>query len=504
MGSAYPAIAADFFAGHRKQRGQEVAFLTGTDEHGQKIEKAAQEQAKTPKAHCDYISGEFKNLWKILEINFDFFVRTSEPNHIKFVTEFFNKVKAQGDIYKGDYEGLYCVSCEDFWLEKDLEKNSADEFICSIHKKKVEKYSQSNYFFRLSKYESQLKTYIEEHPDFILPAHRKNEVLGWIKEGLKDFPISRTNVTWGIPVPEDSSGQVIYVWFDALLGYMSGLGVDLDRYWKTGNQIVHIIGKDILRFHAVYWPAMLMSAGYALPSQVFGHGFLTKDGMKMGKTLGNIIDPIALSERFGAESVKFYFLREIVFGKDGDFTQESFILRLNSDLANNLGNLLSRSLKLINKYFGGKIPDTGIESSIYEEFSQLKVKIFTYIDNLNPYFALEALFAALDKVNAFINDIEPWKILKSQDSTSDLIQKAAQSLSTSAFACYQAAFYLAPVMPVLSSKIIYNLGLLPELNHDEILKNHLSFNNIDNSLAGVQVRENPEIIFQRIQEIAVL
>ena len=307
IGSAYPMIASEFLTGHAKQRAKDVAFLTGTDEHGQKIEKAAKANDKTPEDHCGFIASKFEELWSLLELEYDFFRRTSLPDHKEFVTEFFKKVQDNGDIYQGEYKGLYCVSCEDFWLEKDLEQNEeTGKFHCPTHKTEVQEYSQKNYFFALSKYEDKLREYIKNNPDFIQPEYRKNEVLGWVEEGLKDFPISRLNLDWGIPVPGDEEGQKIYVWFDALLGYISGLGEARSKYWSDDSEIVHIIGKDILRFHAVYWPAMLMSAGYPLPKTVFGHGFLTKDGMKMGKTLGNIIDPIELAKTYGAESVKYY------------------------------------------------------------------------------------------------------------------------------------------------------------------------------------------------------
>jgi methionyl-tRNA synthetase len=545
IGSAYPTIVCDYLAGHMLQRGEEVAFLTGTDEHGQKIEKAADTNNKDPQAHVDYISEEFKKLWSILEINYDYFVRTSSPQHKAFVTEFFQKVLANGDIYKGEYKGLYCVSCEDFWLEKDLEENDKGEKrICPTHKTTIEQYSQENYFFKLSKYQKTLKQYFEDNPDFISPESRKNEVLGWIKEGLRDFPISRTNLSWGIPVPgqkiknqfENSSdarlasseqaeltgasmmtakndyneadedlqadSHVIYVWFDALLGYISGLRDDKEKFWKD-NSVVHIIGKDILRFHAVYWPAMLMSAGYPLPKKVFGHGFLTKDGMKMGKTLGNVIDPIALSERFGAEAVKYYFLREIVFGRDGDYTDESFIQCLNSDLANNLGNLLNRCLKLVSKYFAGSLAEQSIFPEFGVKFSELHKGFFTKIDELNPYFSLEDLFKLLNQANAYINDMAPWKSLKTAEVGTAEYKEAGTCLKTCLIACHRAAFYLAPVMPELSKKIMHNLGyeIDESLSRRELLTTVFSFENILSELPDT-ISENPEPIFQRLETVS--
>lgn len=454
IGSAYPTMACDFFAGHMRQRGEDVCFLTGLDEHGQKIEKAAAANNKSPKEHCDFIAGEFQKLWQILEIDYDIMRRTSEDAHKNFVTEFFEKVRANGDIYKANYEGLYCVSCEDFKLEKDLEEIDG-ELCCPTHKQKVDNYSQENYFFKLSRYTDILREHIEKNPDFIYPENRKNEVLGWIKEGLRDFPISRQNIEWGIPVPGDDSGQKIYVWFDALLGYLSGLEDEgRAKFWQDGT-IHHVIGKDILRFHAVYWPAMLLSAGYALPKKVFGHGFLTKDGMKMGKTLGNIIDPIDLAERYGADALRFYFMREFIFGRDGDFTEKTFIERLNADLANNLGNLLNRSLKLVGKYYDNKVPLVEINEEILQRLAALETSFTKSMDEMNPHQALTDLFKTLDAVNVLVNDTAPWKLLKEGPS-----QGAASCLVTAVEACRRAAILLAPLCPQLSKKIFQQLGLL--------------------------------------------
>lgn len=498
IGSAYPTIVCDFLAGHMKQRGEDVCFLTGTDEHGQKIEKSAIESGKTPQEHCDAYAAEFKKLWKILDIDYDYFVRTTDHSHKEYVTEFFKKVQASGDIYKGEYEGLYCVSCEDFWLEKDLEGEEGS-FLCPTHKKPVESYKQENYFFKLTKYQDQLEKYIQDNPSFIAPEYRKNEVLGWIKDGLRDFPISRTNLDWGIRIPGDDS-QVIYVWFDALLGYISGLGDKKDHYWQEGSAM-NVIGKDILRFHAVYWPAMLMSAGMPLPRKVFGHGFLTKDGHKMGKTLGNIIDPVELAEKYNPESVKYYFLRDIVFGRDGDFTDEGFVQVLNSDLANNLGNLLSRSLKLINKYFNGKLPKRLMSSEIAESLDELHRDFLKNIDDVNPFVAFQDLFKVLDKANFLINEVAPWKLLKKEDITNEEKNSSIESLYTAVTCCYHAAFYLAPIMPELSKNLITNLGVHDgsDIDRNTLLKEKLNFKNLAFDFTDHQLREEPIMIFQRIQ-----
>lgn len=515
IGSAYPTMVTDFIAGHMMQRGEQVAFLTGTDEHGQKIEKAAAANGKTPQEHCDFIASEFKSLWDKLEISFDYFRRTSDDDHKNFVRDFYTKVEAKGDIYKGKYFGKYCVSCEDFKLEKDCEEVDG-ELHCPIHKQPLEDYEQENYFFKLSAYQEPLMKYIEENPDFISPEYRKNEVLGWIKEGLKDFPISRVGLEWGIDIPGDNDGQKIYVWFDALLGYLSGLGSDVDKSWEEGSTMINIIGKDILRFHAVYWPAMLMSAGYPLPSKVFGHGFLTKDGMKMGKTLGNTIDPVDLADRFGADAVRFHFIKEMIFGRDGDFTESSMVEGLNADLANNLGNLLNRSCNLIKKYFDFKIPDAPVDAEIAKIFTELEINFKNNVDAIKPSDALSELFLALNKVNAYINEVAPWKLLKVPKDQPDAkpseenVALAASSLVSSIYACRSAAFLLAPIAPGLAKKILVQLGEananeLDVLDRRALMSGPFAFENYSKSLEGSKDRRiNSEIkpIFERL-EVAV-
>ncbi len=495
-------MAADFIAGHMMQRGEDVCFLTGTDEHGQKIEKSAKANGKAPQVHCDHITAEFKKLWGILDIQYDKFVRTSSENHKAFVTEFFKKVHANGDIYKGKYKGLYCISCEDFWLEKDLDEDEAGEKrLCPTHKKAVDEYEQENYFFALSKYEDKLKKYIEKNPDFISPDYRKNEVLGWLKDGLRDFPISRLGIEWGIDLSADDNDddQKIYVWFDALLGYVSELKEDRDKYWSKESKIVHIIGKDILRFHAVYWPAMLMSAGYPVPKMVFGHGFLTKDGMKMGKTLGNVIDPVELAASYGSDAVRFYFLRDLVFGRDGDFTLDNFIQKLNTDLANNLGNLLNRSLNIVKKNFDGELPQCQFDPEIKDSFEALEKSFISHMDKFNSHAALDELFIALNKVNAYFNDAAPWKLIKEAKK-----DEAAKYLYTALEACRRSAIFLAPLCPNLSNRIMEQLGLLDEekINKSErreLLVNIYNYSSLSSDLSGVRMSTELKPVFNRIE-----
>ncbi len=456
VGSAYTTIACDTIARYKRLRGFDVCFLTGTDEHGQKIAKAAKAENKSPQEHCDFISDKFKELWNLLNIKYEIFSRTTSNKHEKIVQDFFNRVYKNGDIYEADYEGLYCEGCEDFKSEKDL----TEDKLCPIHKQKAQEYKEKNYFFALSKYEKQLVDHFEKNPDFIQPSYRKNEVLGWVKEGLRDFPISRQSVSWGIPIPNETK-QTIYVWFDALLGYISGLLNDTDsptiesatkKYWPCS---IHIIGKDILRFHAVYWPCMLMSAGLPLPQKVFGHGFLTKDGEKMGKTTGNIIDPYELVREFGADAVRFFFLREIGFGKDGDYSRTNFINRINSDLANNLGNLLNRTLNLAHKNYNSVIecPENdnylGLKDSAITTIEAYK----NHMDNLELKEALDVVWQLIDKTNKAFNDKAPWKLIKNNE-----MEDAKSCLYETLMVLWNITILINPFIPETSIKIYNQLG----------------------------------------------
>uniref|UniRef100_A0A2P2JZW0 methionine--tRNA ligase n=1 Tax=Rhizophora mucronata TaxID=61149 RepID=A0A2P2JZW0_RHIMU len=350
MGSAYTTIAADAIARFQRLLGKKVIFITGTDEHGEKIATAAAAVGSSPSEHCDVVSRDYKGLWRDLDIAYDKFIRTTDPKHEAIVKEFYSRVLANGDIYRADYEGLYCVNCEEYKDEKELLENNC----CPMHLKPCIRRKEDNYFFALSKYQNKLEETLANNPNFVQPSFRLNEVQSWIRSGLKDFSISRASVDWGIPVPNDKR-QTIYVWFDALLGYISALLEDKDQSniqaavssgWPAS---LHLIGKDILRFHAVYWPAMLMSAGLQLPKMVFGHGFLTKDGMKMGKSLGNTLEPNELVHKFGSDAVRYFFLREVEFGNDGDYSEDRFINIVNAHLANTIGNLLNRTLGLLRK-----------------------------------------------------------------------------------------------------------------------------------------------------------
>jgi methionyl-tRNA synthetase len=462
IGSAYPTIAADALARFYRLQGHPTLFITGTDEHGQKIQRAAEKQNLHPQEHCDRIVAAFRDLWEKLNIRYDRFSRTTDERHRAIVNEFFQRVYASGDIYSSQQQGWYCVGCEEFKEEREL---IADRH-CPIHTNlSCEWRDEANYFFKLSKYQVQLEQLYAQNLEFIQPEIRRNEVLGFVKQGLKDFSISRVNVDWGFPVPIDPS-HTIYVWFDALLGYITAL-LDPDtepnlenalKYWYPIN--LHIIGKDILRFHAVYWPAMLMSAGLPIPERVFGHGFLTKDGLKMGKTLGNTIDPFNLVDRYGADAVRYYFLKEIEFGRDGDFNEERFVSILNADLANSLGNLLNRSLGMAVKYCQKTVPiycPSDLDSLI-EPVIQLAASLGDRV--ADAYIGLdfrkvcEEILSLVWGCNKLIDDATPWQLYKAgkQAEVNALIYTLLEAIRTT-------AFLISPITPSLSKEVYRQLGL---------------------------------------------
>ncbi|MEA5450395.1 methionine--tRNA ligase [Leptolyngbya sp. CCNP1308] len=460
IGSAYTTIAADVVARFYRLMDYPVLMITGTDEHGQKIQRTAEERGVSPQAHCDEFVAGFERLWDLLNISCDRFIRTTSPRHNAIVNEFFQRVWDRGDIYKGQQQGWYCVSCEEFKEERDLLPNQH----CAIHTNKpVEWRDESNYFFKLSKYQDQLEQLYAEQPDFIQPAARRNEVLSFVKRGLQDFSISRINLDWGFPVPTDPD-QTLYVWFDALLGYITALQDPSDppsleqaiAHWWPIN--THLIGKDILRFHAVYWPAMLMSAGLPMPQRVYGHGFLTKDGQKMGKSQGNTLDPVALVETYGPDAVRYYFLREIEFGKDGDFNQTRFINVLNADLANDLGNLLNRTLKMAGRYCDGHVPDVDPQSiaadhSLRAIGTGLPKTVFEAYTHLAFSQACTAILTLVQASNKFLDEQAPWSLYKQgkQAETEAVLYAVLESVR-------QAAYLLSPVIPGISNQIYAQLG----------------------------------------------
>lgn len=503
LGSAYPTIAADVLTRFQRLQGHLALMITGTDEHGQKIQRTAESLGRTPQAHCDQIVPEFETLWHKLDIHYDRFIRTSDPRHAAIVKQFFQRVWEHGDIYLGQQTGWYCVACEEFKEEREL----LDDRRCPIHTNRPAEWrDEQNYFFRLSSYQSKLEQLYADRPNFIQPESRRNEVLNFVNQGLQDFSISRVNLDWGIPMPTDPS-HTLYVWFDALLGYITALLEPdeeptlenaLARWWPIN---LHLIGKDILRFHVVYWPAMLMSAGLPIPDRVFGHGFLTKDGHKMGKSLGNVLDPFELVDRYGSDAVRYYFLKEIEFGRDGDFNQTRFINIVNADLANDLGNLLNRTLKMVHKYFEGKVPApqtaAWADNPLAVIGQDLSDRVIQAYNALAFNQACEAILTLARMGNKYIDDQAPWTLYKQGQH-----QTVGHVLYTVLEAVRLAAYLLSPITPCLSSAIYKQLGFASiDFNQPTLIPESAPFTHHAywGSLPPLQVLDEPKPVFQRLE-----
>ena len=404
LGHAYTTVVADALARYHRLRGDDTGFLTGTDEHGQKIERMAEERGMSAPAYADKIADAYKSAWKALEITQDSFIRTTDADHEAVVAELWRKLEKQGDIYLSHYEGWYCVPCEQYYTEKEL----GDGAICPIHKKPVEKVKEESYFFRLSNYRDRLLELYEKNPRFVSPQMRMNEVRAFVQGDLRDLSFSRTTFKWGVPVP-DHPGHVVYVWMDALTNYYSATRRrELAGKWDDGVEIVHLIGKEISRFHAVYWPAMLMAAGLRLPDVVFCHGWWTVNGEKMSKTLGNVVNPLELASDLGVDAFRYFVLREIPLGADGDFSHSALIGRYNAELANDLGNLLNRTLGMVGKYFGTTVPATQ-NDELRADAEKARDEIAREMDALNPSAALSAIWALVRRGNTYVDQSGPWK-----------------------------------------------------------------------------------------------
>ena len=460
IGHSYCTVAADAIARYKRLQGYDVMFLTGTDEHGQKIERIAKSQGVTPKQYVDKVVSGIKDLWKEMDISYDKFIRTTDDYHVKAVQKIFRALYDNGDIYKSHYEGWYCTPCETFFTEYQLVDGK-----CPDCGRPVEKVKEEAYFFRLSKYQDALIDYIESHPGFISPQSRQTEMIAnFLKPGLEDLCVSRTSFTWGIPVEFDP-GHIVYVWVDALSNYITALGYGSDddslyqKYWPAD---LHLVGKEIVRFHSIIWPAILMSLGLPLPKKIFGHGWLIIDGGKMSKSKGNVVDPKVLVDRYGLDAIRYFLLREVAFGQDGNFTNEALIQRINSDLANDLGNLVSRTVGMIQKYFGGTLPyeqtGTDFDLDLIRTAGDVVKKYETAMDQLQLSDALTELWVLIRRTNKYIDETQPWVLCKDPDRQPEL----AAALYNVAESIRIISILLQPFMTQTPKKIWAQLNIKDE------------------------------------------
>ena len=486
IGHCYTTIIADAIARYKRLDGYDVYFQTGTDEHGLKIETKAKEKGVTPKEYVDVIIDNAKDLWKQLGISYDYFIRTTDEDHKERVQKIFNILYEKGDIYKSEYEGLYCVPCESFWTS-----TQAKDGLCPDCGRPVELVKEESYFFKLSKYQKKLEEFYEENPNFLLPLSRKNEMLNnFIKPGLEDLCVSRTSFKWGIPVSFDPN-HVIYVWIDALTNYITSLGYpdNLDKFNKYWPADLHLVGKEIVRFHAIIWPCILMALDLPLPKQVFGHGWLIVDGGKISKSKGNYKDPREYINTYGVDAVRYFALREVPFGSDGNFSEDALVLRTNGDLANVLGNLVSRTIQMAIKYFDGVVENKQVSEKIDDDLINSKNSLKGLVDEKMTSYkvneALEIIFENLRKCNKYIDETEPW-VLSKDDNKLERLETIIYNLLDN---IRVSAILLEPFIPETSKKI------LKSLNFES---NDFSSLNTDHLKYDVGL-EKPENLFNRIQ-----
>jgi len=445
IGHAYEKILADTIARWMRQKGKDVFFLTGTDEHGQKIEKRALEAKQTPLEFVNNTTAFFIKLCEKLQISNDDFLRTTQDRHIKVCLELLKRAMDKGDIYHGKYEGYYCVECESFYLERDLKDKN-----CPVHGNKADWIEEDGYFFKMSKYQQAVLDHIQKNEEFIFPKSRRNEIINRIKQGVRDLSISRSNFTWGIPLPQDKE-HVLFVWFDALINYLSGAGFpDSDRFKTFWPADIHMIGKDILWFHTMVWMSILMSADIELPKAVFVHGFINLQGQKISKSSGMVVDPLELAEKYGTESLRYFLLREVAFGEDGNFSEDALIRRINDDLANDLGNLVYRSLTMIQKYCEGKIPKQSPKTTepLIKLATRLSEEVAAQMKEYNFSQALAKIWEVINAANKFIEVTKPWTLHK-EGKTEELhvfLAELAHSID-------QVRINLVPFMPQTAEKI---------------------------------------------------